>query len=85
MVSAVFFDVMPCSPLKVFPTIRVYVCSVHLLGTIIRQARNQREGGSKQSLAICYQPMFVRACSHCSQVQRISQARKQETNLKHIA
>jgi hypothetical protein len=54
--SFIFWDITPCSPLKVSRLFgRTY--RLHLHGRRISQARIQREAGSKQSLLadVCFQ------------------------------
>jgi hypothetical protein len=46
--SSVFWDITPCSPLKVNRRTGE-TCRLHLQGPRISQARNQREAGGKQS------------------------------------
>jgi hypothetical protein len=48
MYSYVFWDITPCSPLKVNRRLR-RICRLHLQGWRISQARNHHEAGSKQS------------------------------------
>jgi hypothetical protein len=45
--SSVFWDITPCSPLKVNQNFGG-TCRLHLQGRKISQARNQRDAGSKQ-------------------------------------
>jgi hypothetical protein len=53
MKRSAYWDITPCSPLKVIRRLRnmVGTCRLHLQGRRIRQARNQHEAGSKQSPA----------------------------------
>jgi hypothetical protein len=48
MNSFVFWDIMPCSPLKVDRRFGA-TCRLHLQGRRLSQTTHQREGGSKQS------------------------------------
>jgi hypothetical protein len=52
MKSSIFWDITPCSPLKVNRRFG-WTCHLHLQGRRISQARNQREARSKQSTD-CY-------------------------------
>jgi hypothetical protein len=49
MKSPVFWNITPCSPLKINGRVGG-TCRLHHQGRIISQARNQHEAGSKQSL-----------------------------------
>jgi hypothetical protein len=51
MKSSVFWDMTPCSPVKVNQRFGI---SAHLQGRSVSQARNQHEAGSKQSSASCF-------------------------------
>jgi hypothetical protein len=52
MMNSVFWDRALCSPLKISLYFR-RICSLHLQGRRINQARNRHEEGSKQSLHAC--------------------------------
>jgi hypothetical protein len=56
----VFWDIGPCSPLKVNRTFGA-TCRLHLQGRSIRQGRNQHEAGSK--LSTCSLLVYSLACS----------------------
>jgi hypothetical protein len=56
MKKYIFWDITPCSSLKV--NRRVGGTSLHLQGERISQARNQRETGGKQSRAGLLRDLF---------------------------
>jgi hypothetical protein len=53
--SSIFWDITSCSPLKVNRRFGKS-CRLHLQGRRIRQARNQREAGSKEGNPKCIFP-----------------------------
>jgi hypothetical protein len=53
MKSSVFWDITPCSPLKVNRRFGG-TYGLHIQGPKLSQARNQREAGSKQSYCLAY-------------------------------
>jgi hypothetical protein len=53
MNSSVFWDITPCSPLKVNRRFGG-TCRLHLQGPRINHARNQHEAGSKQVSCLTY-------------------------------
>jgi hypothetical protein len=55
MESSTFWDITPCSPLKVNRRFRE-ICRLHLQGRRISHERNKREAGNKQSNRKCIFP-----------------------------
>jgi hypothetical protein len=68
MKSSTFWDITPCSPLKV--NWRFWgTCCFHLQGRRVSQARNQHEASSKQSFTCCLLPrrqnyLYIKSASH---------------------
>jgi hypothetical protein len=65
MKSSVFWDLMPCSPLKVNQSFSG-TCRHHLQGWRISQVRNQHEAGSKQSSACLAYSLTLKMEVTCS-------------------
>jgi hypothetical protein len=58
MKRSIFWDITPCSPLKINRHLRE-TCLLYLYGLRINQARNQPEAGSKQSLLSQKTELFI--------------------------
>jgi hypothetical protein len=70
--SSIFWNTMPCSPLKVNPRFGG-TYRLHLQSRRINQARNQLEAGSKQSSCLAYSSTLKTEATRCPETTVVFQ------------